>query len=746
MSDNAPSSTLSSGQRKKARKVHNFFQLINNFSFLLVNGSIVTLYALKAGAPISLLGLISSLNFLSFMCVPLGQLLSRYLGVVKVYAWAWLLRYLSMIPILGVPFFLIAEKNDIAVLLMFISSVGFNLFRGIGMVGNNPVIASMTTEKERSRYIALVFMISFLANTVGALFLVLVLEATGNSIWAYAGLFFVGIVCGIWASAYVFSFPEAPKKEHKQNLINVVSQAMKRQSFRIFILTYFGISFTVAMVRPFAVLYTKEVYNQSDSISILYTSVGFLGSLLMGAFSRLTVNFVGTKALYIFYTIVSVISLIPAVVSPALSGISLVVFLLLFHFISNLGMQGIESNSQTYLFGVIRSGEISDIFTFYYMIYGFGGAIGSMVAGELLNITHHLGLTTVEGYRIFFLIAFSLFLVLLFFLTRLQNTGKHSVSESLSYIFSVRDMRALSLANRLEETVRPREQLQILSEMSRSESDVSEDFLLETLTSPREEIRHQALYAIESMPTLKDRKLIMALIRELHCSPYTTAYISARILGKMKIMRSVPEVRTCILSPDYRLQAEAIYALAEMKDAQSLPKMLTLLKPTTNPYVLVRLFAALEKMVSAKHVRIFFRPLYWQRSTPELVREALLSGAAVLGMLDMFYPLYCVFLKNHQDGYQALLELYQSFPKKQQLAQLPPTIFNTETKGKALIRACEAIWAEIFTRPEESERVMYGSLHNPILIRHESFRFLMASYIVKHVRREKRILLQTNDA
>ena len=730
--------TLSSGQRKRARRVHNIFQLINNFSFLLVNGSIVTLYALKADAPVVFLGVVSSLNFFSFMCVPLGHLAARYMSVVRVYAWAWLLRYLSMIPILGVPFFLVAGKNDVAITLMFIASIGFNLFRGVGMVGNNPVIATMTTEKERSRYIALVFMLTFLASMIGALFLVFVLKIAKDSIWAYAGLFFVGIVSGVWASCYVFYFPETPKVETKQNLIQVVQQVMKRQSFRIFIITYFGISFTMAMVRPFAVVYTKEVYHQSDSTSILYTSIGFLGSLLMGAFSRLTVNFVGTKALYIFYMSMAIISLVPAIISPALTGVSLVIFLLLFHFLSNLGMQGVESNSQTYLFGVIRPTEVSEVFTFYYMIYGLAGGVGAMLAGELLNMAHKIGLSTLDGYRAFFLLVFSLFVLLLFLLARLQNTGKHSVTESLGYIFSMRDMKALSLANKLEESSSPAEQIHILQEMTRSESDVSEDFLVETLSSPREEIRHQALYAIESMPTLKDKNLIMALINELHCSLYTTAYIAARILGRMKITRSIPEMRLCINSPDYRLQAEAIFALAQMKDQKSLPAMLKLLRPETNPYVLVKLFASMERLLPTSKIRLFFRPMYWHKVQPELGREALLSAAFMLGMLDTFYPFYCTFLKSPQEAYQSLLEQYQTTAQMNQRgAQLPVNLFNVETKGRAFMNVCNTVWAQVFPKPSEVDEAMRSAVNNPLMIRHDSFRFIVAVYITKKMRQEK---------
>ncbi|MGL4524776.1 MAG: MFS transporter [Spirochaetia bacterium] len=721
--------TLSTGQRKKARQLHNTFQLINNFAFVLVNGSVVTLYALKANAPVSFLGLIASLNFMSFICVPLGNILSRHFSIIKIYGWAWMLRYLSILPMLGVPFSIIANRQDVAIGLMLIASLGFNLFRGIGMVGNNPVIATMTTEKERSRYLAMVFIITFLGYIIGSFFLVFVLHIMADSIWAYFMLFLAGTIAGVWSSFFVFSFPEFAKNDDKHNIIQTVVQAMRRPSFRTFILSHFGVSLTLAMVRPFAIVYTKEVYHQADSMSILLTTVGFLGALFMGLFSRLTVNVVGTKALHIFYIVLSLLSLIPVILSPQMTGLTLIIFLIVFHFLSNLGMYGLEANAQSYLFGVIRTTEIADVFSFFYIIYGLGGGIGSLLGGGILNFCERIGMDITESYRVFFLIAFSFLVFLLYVIARLQNTGKHSVFQSLGYIFSVKDMRALSLANKLEETTSPKRQLQILHEMSYSHSDVSEDFLLEALGSPREQIRHQALLAIESMPSLKDRKLIMALIKELHYSPYTTAYIAARILGKMKITRSIAEMRTAMNSPDYRLEAEAIFALSEMKDSKSVEMMIEKIAPSTNPYVLVRLFAALEKILPEGQIRYFFRPLLWNKVPKDIAREALLSATIRLGIFEWFYPFYCTFLKSAEEGYQALLEHYQIFSKKISM-QIPLAMLSNELRYKDYIDACENFWDKLLPTQKIDQISLRKTKNNPLIIRHDSFRFMLTAYLV----------------
>jgi hypothetical protein len=741
---NSTNTMLLPSEMKQGRKFFNAYQAITCFSFPLVNGSIITLYAIKIGASASLIGILASFNYLSFIMVPIGKALESRVGAGRVFALGQVLRYIAMLPILSVPFFYGADKIDSSYFILTAAYFGFNFFRGAALIGQNPVTAMIVNEKQRSRYIAVLMMINFVFTILAYLVLAAGLKFTNNSMLGYNILISLGILTGFISAYYLFRLPNTPVSAERSSIWQTFKAARLRWPFKRFIFSYFWVSFVMGLTRPYIIVYAKQVYGQSDSTAILLTTIGTLGSLIMAAFSRTIINLVGGKTLYIFLMSVATISLLPAVVSPMLAGTSLLVFLAVFNFVSTFGMQGVESNSQTYLFTVIRKDEIINLSIVYYIVYGIAGAAGSTLGGFLIDLFPRFELDIRTTFQLLFTMALIGYVVTLYILTRLQNTSKHSVRDGLGFILSPKDIKAISLANQLESSVTPAEQMRLLQEIARSDSDAPIDLLIESLKSPKLFIRRQALFTLESIPETKDPALVKALLLQLHERQYTTGYMAARVLGRNRIRRAVPHLRRMLNSDDHYLIGESIRALARLDDKASIPVIYNFIMPNRNIYVIIQAINALENLLDAEEVSMLFRPFRWPTLRSESIgNETVLSIASLLGLEDWFYSIYVSYTQAPGEGFNILKDLYYANKKKCGTnAQLERLLTNPDSiTFRKLSLALMQEEPLFFAKSEAVQMQLQNACGNPVLFRHRKVRFLFTALLTAnhiHVEAKKK--------
>src|SRR5690554_5231365 len=91
---------MSRAKRLEGRKYFSFFEFINTLSFSFLAGNVLTLLMLRLGAGDALIGLLNSFVYLSFFFMPIGRSQVHKIGVVKNFSRSWLIRYLSMIPLI----------------------------------------------------------------------------------------------------------------------------------------------------------------------------------------------------------------------------------------------------------------------------------------------------------------------------------------------------------------------------------------------------------------------------------------------------------------------------------------------------------------------------------------------------------------------------------------------------------------------------------------------------------------------
>ena len=198
---------LSPFRIKRGRRIFDSYSAINSFSFALVTGNTVTLYALALGASSTSIGFLSAFMYLSFFAIPLGKLALKRSTLVKTFANSWMLRNSSLVPLLAMPWLAVTAGPRTALTVLLACVFFFNFFRGIGLIANNPVIGILAPGKDRGEYIVRLSLINngtALLATVG----LAVLLRIDSGIQTYNLVVLVGIITGILASLLLYRLPE----------------------------------------------------------------------------------------------------------------------------------------------------------------------------------------------------------------------------------------------------------------------------------------------------------------------------------------------------------------------------------------------------------------------------------------------------------------------------------------------------------------------------------------------------------
>jgi hypothetical protein len=210
-------------------------------------------------------------------------------------------------------------------------------------------------------------------------------------------------------------------------------------------------------------------------------------------------------------------------------------------------------------------------------------------------------------------------------------------------MFSFRDLRAISLLDRLNKTHDTREEEQLLGALHDSPSKLAIKGLLERARSPRLATRLESLRAMETLETLNENAE-KALMDDLINNPYTTAYISARILGNHGCFSAIPLLRELAGSRDYMLAGEAMIALARLRDDAFRPQIERIILKTKNPRLRIMGVEAFGIYGSPNSLSVLLDILKIADPPPYLRDEVALAMAAILDTQNQFYPILVRYL------------------------------------------------------------------------------------------------------
>ena len=639
--------TLSPYRLSKARDLYNIFNVFNSLSWQFLVGNIITLFALRLGANSTYIGTLSAILYVSFFFLPAGRILTNHFSIVKIFSAAWISRAVGMIPVLFVPFAVASGHRDMALLLIFIGVALFHISRGVGMIGNNPILSHLSAGPDRGSYMTQVQIIN---SAVGmfAGFIIAMLLGRDPPLFLYAIIIAVGIGFGIFSGILMNKIPGPEKEEDgkNENIFKIVREALAQPALRLFIFILLMVALASGVSRTFVVVYSREVFGQSDGMVSLYAVFGGLGNLMVGLVIKFLVDRIGAKPIFSLCVIIGLFSMIPILFFPASIGdnfTTVTLFLTFLFFLMNFGWLGSEGIMQTYFLGLVPAEKMMDMGILYFLGFGVAGAGGSFLGGVLLDATTAISGSVIFSFRILYSILIVITVVTLILMRKLVPLGALPFKGALEVMFSFRDLKAISLLDKLNKAGDSDKEEALLEALHDVPSQLAIKGLLNRVKSPRLAVRMESIRAIDAL-NLLDEATERALMDDILYNPYTTAYISARTLGNHGVFRSIALLRELALSGDYMLAGEAIIALAKLGDEAFRPQIEQIIVETQNPRLKIMGVEAFGIYGSPDSLSVLLDILRGANPPPYLRDEVVLAMASILDTQNQFYPLLVRFL------------------------------------------------------------------------------------------------------
>jgi HEAT repeat protein len=656
----------------KARDLYNLFNVVNSFSWTFLTGNIITLFALRLEATSTAIGALSALIYVAFFFLPLGKLLARWFSIMQIYRVTWILRSIIMIPLIFVPLAVSGGRQDLAMTITFLGVLAFHVLRGIGMIGNNPVLNTLAAGPGRGSYVTQIQVIN---SAVGmfAGFVIAMLLGRSPPLFFYSIIIAAGIASGIFSGILLKGIPEPETSEGEAagGFFAMLRTSWAQGSFRRFIGIFFMVALVSAVARAFLAVYSREAFSQGDGMVSLYSVFGGLGALMAGLAIKFLVDRIGVKPIYLVCVSIGLLGILPVIFFPQGSVENLttaVPFLTFLHFIVNFGFLGSEGIAQTYFLALIPAECMLNMGIVYFFVFGLAGAGGSFLAGIFLDLCTALGFSSFVSFKILYGLLILITVGALILQRKLVALGSLPFKGAMEVMFSFRDLKAITILDRLDKTSDRREEEALLEALREVPSELAARELLDRARSPRLATRSEALRALDALETLNE-DVERALIEDTINHPYTTAYISARALGNHGIYAAIPLLRELVLSGDYMLAGEVLIALAKLKDEAFRPEIEALILDTPNPRLKIRGAEALGIYGSPHSLPVLTDLLRVVDPPPYLKDTVILSMSAILGVQDQFYPLLVRFLGDESlattlcmDEAESAFE-YQSAPR-----------------------------------------------------------------------------------
>lgn len=638
---------LSIEDRQRGRKRLLWFGVFNSLSFTLITGNLISLYLLRLGASNGLIGVIASFSYAAFFMLFVGRTLVPRVGVMRLFGWAWLMRYIAFLPVLFAPVFLLTGKPTIVFVLVGTGVLGFHLSRGVGIVANAPMFSGFADHADRGRLLGQFQMIAAVVTIVIGI-LVAYLLGEQAEIGRYTLFLGAGVGFGIVATGIVFSLPELEEEREsaRRPLMPMIRDLRERKDIRRFFATFLLIAIASGIGRSFLIVWAKQVHGFSDRLAFCMVAIGSLGNFLAGYLGSILLDRLGARPLILFSIAAFITSTIAAVLIPPVGGAAVTIAIGVVFFLGTLGFSGNENSSQAYFYGITNKDDRLNLGILFFLILGLGGSIGTVTAGFVLDALI-AGLGTAWGFRIFFLMTTTIAILALTRAVRLSSLGAETFRGTLEVIFSLRDLRAVGMLNRLERTRDQAEEQSAIRSLAHSGSQIAVGDVIGRLSFPSYATRQEALEALISLPYTAEVEA--ALIRHLDDAIHTTASQAVRILGLRGGAAAIDPVRAVINSRDVNMADRALIAYARLAGRAAINELREAFSAAVNPRRLMHAAVAIQIAGERSDLSLLLGRLAEPELPDYVIDEILLAAAQILEMFDMFYPRYSRFLRGRDD-------------------------------------------------------------------------------------------------
>jgi MFS-type transporter involved in bile tolerance (Atg22 family) len=650
-----------------------------NIAFVLLtfSGPVFVLFLDELQLDKAQIGFMLSLVPFVGVIAPFIAPMAGRLGYKRVFITFWTIRKFIITLLLLTP--LVMARSGPANTFYWVAFIifWFAICRAIAETGSYPWKKEVIPDSIRGKFTAISSMsttITSLIVTTAASFVI----DTGAGLNRFMILIAIGIglgFLGVWAYSRMSGESPDRRQQAGPGHLRSMWQALHDRSFLLFLGTLGVATVGSSAVMSFVPLFMKQEVGLSEGNVVLLSIGTYIGAFISSYLWGWATDRYGSQPVMQFSLMVMLLPPIAWFLMPRHHNLSFALAIAI-AFVSGIANLAWQISWVRYLFvNAIPAENKSPYIALYYAWVGFVNGLGPLLAGQILDISQHLGagffIFTVDAYTPLFGLSLTLLVVSILFVTRLRSDDATTFRRFTSMFLRgnpVRALESLVLYNFSGDEIT---RVSTTERMGDAQSPLSTNELIEALSDPSFNVRYHAINSIGRMPP--EPELIDALLKILDESPSELSFVVTRSLGRLGDKRAVEPLRKLLFSGYHLLEANSARALAMLGDTDSIPHLLKKLRQEPSDTLRVAYATALGKLRAAEAIPELFGLL--RQTESEVLRGEIGLALARIAGDERYYMQQWRSLHSNPNTAtaQAILAL-------QKLAKQPEAAFATLTE------------------------------------------------------------------
>jgi MFS family permease len=555
------------------------FNSINTAALLCTISTPLALYAAELGIEKGRIGVLGGLlPFAQLFCIAFLPLAVRFSQRVMT-ALGYGLRHLFLLSWFAAPFLASPEQ---AFWLLFASLGMFALFRTMAETAVWPWSQEYLPRQVRGRVSGITSLVVLPVALGGSLLIQLWLDSR-TGIDRFFPVFGVGIALGLMSVLFLLGLRGGqPRPDSPRGLdaIRGMRAPLGDRGFWLYLYSSGTQYFAYTALNLFLILFFRERLGMSSGQLVTLTALVPLGGAIGGLVAGWFVDRYGTRAIRVTLQGMQVVLLLSLLLidgnaaAPDLIA-GAVFFLMGLLFQSSIATGGI------YLLNYVPPAHKENYMTLAYASDGLIGGGATVLAGILLQLLldHPVSLfgAGVDSYALLFVVTAIVVVTSAVAFGLLREEGATGVRAFFGYFGHGSAMRALLAIPRYGAPTSEERRQELTYGFGGTRSALVEDELIEALSDPSYDVRHEAIQSLAHLPP--SRAVVRALERVLDDDVLAELqYAALASLGRLKAIGSAERVAAFLGSANPLLRSRALRTLGDLRDQRYLPRIRELLR------------------------------------------------------------------------------------------------------------------------------------------------------------------------
>lgn len=411
---------LTAERQQRSQRYYNLFSFLNGFSYMCLGDTVIILLALNMGCPDYIVATLGAMLFSSYLLLPFGKIVASRVGAVRSQATFWVLRNAAALIVAASVLVMRLGFPDTATAMLLTGAFLFYGFRAAGVVMIQPLIGDISSETQRSVFIATSAMLFNVAAFVALLGITALLHIHEDS-WSLMAVVMVGATCGFTSTHFIRKIDEttAPRDSARRPLASELRISLANPLFVRQLLSGFAVNMAVIMFMPTTMLALKRGYGVSDRNALLFSLIQLVAAVIMSRAVGKIATRIGPRKVLIYCYCAFLLTGFLWAACP----VHLHVWYAWLPFILIGGAFVSECNATTHYFlqTIPESNRVVASIASAVLTGALAGVAGMLLSGALLQGVNSwlADATPIHRYRAYFIISTLIMLPGLFFVKQL---------------------------------------------------------------------------------------------------------------------------------------------------------------------------------------------------------------------------------------------------------------------------------------------------------------------------------------